>query len=156
MTRVKRGTTTHKKREKLLKQTKGFLWGRKSKTRAAKEALLHAYSHAFRARKEKKRTFRRLWNVRINAALHNNGTKYSSFIHALKQNKIALNRNVLSQMAQDHPETFAKLVKRVSKPQKEARESTPKNNTKEAKQPENRTQSSGTPDALGKEPANKD
>ena len=68
MTRVKRGVNAHKRREKVLAYTKGFRWGRKSKERAAKEALLHAWTHAFRGRKEKKRVMRSLWTVKINAA----------------------------------------------------------------------------------------
>jgi len=73
MPRVKRGTIKHKKREKLLRYTRGFRWGRKSKKRAAKEALLHAWTHTFRGRKQKKRDFRRLWNLRINAAVRTEG-----------------------------------------------------------------------------------
>src|SRR3989338_2292173 len=87
MTRVKRGKIATKKRHKILKYTKGFRWGRKSKERAAKEALLHAWTHAFRGRKEKKRDFRQLWNVKINAASRANGIKYSWFIAALKKHK---------------------------------------------------------------------
>ena len=63
MSRVKRGVTANRKRKKILSYTKGFRWGRKSKERAAKEALIHAWSHAFRGRKEKKRDYRALWNV---------------------------------------------------------------------------------------------
>ena len=69
MPRVKRGTIANKRRHNVLKRTKGFTWGRKSKERAAKEALLHAGAHAFRGRKEKKRNFRMLWSVKINAAV---------------------------------------------------------------------------------------
>ena len=67
MSRVKRGKIALKRRRKPLKYTKGFRWGRKSKERAAKEALLHAWTHAFRGRKEKKRNKRALWNIKINA-----------------------------------------------------------------------------------------
>lgn len=63
MTRVKRGTIANKKRRRVLKATKGFRWGRKTKERAAKEALLHAGVHAFTGRKQKKRDYRRLWSV---------------------------------------------------------------------------------------------
>ena len=113
MPRVKRGTQAHKKRERVLKQTKGFKWGRKSKERAAKEALIHAWTNAFRGRKEKKREFRRLWNVQINAAVREHGMKYSEFINALKKKKIALNPKVLSQIAREEPETFKKIVESV-------------------------------------------
>lgn len=110
MPRVKRGKNAHKHREKLLKYTKGFRWGRKSKERAAKEALLHAWSHAFRGRKEKKRVFRKLWNVRINAAARENGTKYSALISALQKKKVRLDRKMLADLAQNDPVVFKKIV----------------------------------------------
>jgi len=115
MTRVKRGTIAHKKREKVLKQTKGYRWGRKSKERAAKEALLHGLSRAFRGRKEKKRNYRTLWNVKLNAALRTEGTTYSKFIKALKDAKIELDRKVLADLAENHPAIFKKIVESVKK-----------------------------------------
>lgn len=114
MPRVKRGKIAHKKRERVLKQTKGFKWGRKSKERAAKEALLHAWTHAFRDRKKKKRNFRRLWNLKINAAARNEGTKYSNLIHLLKKNKIDLDRKTLADLAENNPETFKKIVESLN------------------------------------------
>ena len=111
MTRVKRGVIAAKRRRNVLKYTKGFRWGRKSKERAAKEALLHAWTHAFRGRKEKKRNFRALWNVRINAAARTNATTYSALIADLKKINIALDRKILSQLAQTHPEIFSKIAK---------------------------------------------
>ncbi|MFA6354580.1 MAG: 50S ribosomal protein L20 [Candidatus Paceibacterota bacterium] len=113
MPRVKRGTTAHKKREKVLKQTKGFRWGRKSKERAAKEALLHALSRSFRGRKEKKRTSRSLWQVRINAAARENNTTYSKLIAALKKANIKLDRKILSDLAQTEPAIFKKIVEKA-------------------------------------------
>jgi len=113
MPRVKRGTIATKKREKLLKYTKGFKWGRKSKERLAKDALLHAWTHAFRGRKEKKRNFRALWNVKINAGVREEGISYSTFIGLLKKQKIILDRKVLAQMAEQEPETFKKIVSQV-------------------------------------------
>ncbi len=117
MPRVKRGTIAHKRREKILKQTKGFKWGRKSKERAAKEALIHAGVHAFRGRKEKKRTNRGIWNVRINAALRagEEPISYSAFIKMLKDKNVALNRKVLADMADTRPEAFAEVVSMVRK-----------------------------------------
>lgn len=106
MTRVKRGIIAHKKREKVLKKTKGFRWGRKSKERAAKEALLHAQSRMFRGRKEKKRNYRSLWQVRISAAVKERGTSYSKFIAALKNKKIIIDRKILAELAQKHPTVF--------------------------------------------------
>ncbi len=113
MPRVKRGKSAHKHREKILKYTKGFRWGRKSKERAAKEALLHAWSHAFRGRKEKKRVFRKLWNVQINAAARLNGTKYSVLISALAKKNVKLDRKALAELAQYEPAVFKKIVEFV-------------------------------------------
>jgi large subunit ribosomal protein L20 len=113
MTRVKRGTIAHKKRESVLKKTKGFKWGRKSKERAAKEALLHAQSRMFRGRKENKRNYRALWQTQINAASRNNQTTYGKFIFALKKNKIELDRKVLAQIASKYPQVFEEIVKSV-------------------------------------------
>lgn len=113
MPRVKRGTIAHKKREKLLKKVKGFRWGRKSKERAAKEALLHAQSRMFRGRKEKKRNFRSLWTVRLNAAARENGTTYSKLIAGMKKNKIELDRKVLSELATSAPEALKKVIEKA-------------------------------------------
>lgn len=115
MPRVKRGTTATRKREKTLKLTKGFRWGRKSKERAAKEALLHGLRRMFRGRKEKKRTFRTLWNVRVNAAARTEGTTYSALIAALKKNNVKLDRKILSDLAQHEPAVFKKVVEFVKK-----------------------------------------
>src|SRR5271156_2396279 len=113
MPRVKRGTTANKHRARILKYTKGFMWGRKSKERAAKEALLHAWTHAFRGRKEKKRNFRSLWTVKINAATREDAMSYSKFIAALKKNKIELDRKILADLAEHEPEVFKKVVAAV-------------------------------------------
>ena len=115
MPRVKRGTTANKRRAKVLKHTKGFRWGRKSKERAAKEALLHAWTHAFRGRKEKKRVYRQLWNVKINAAVHEGGINYSTFIAALKKHKIILDRKILADLAETEPAVFKAILAAVKK-----------------------------------------
>ncbi|MFH1657432.1 MAG: 50S ribosomal protein L20 [bacterium] len=113
MTRVKRGTIANKRRKNVLKNTKGFKWGRKSKFKAAKDALLHAWTYAFRDRKVKKRVFRSLWQIRINAAVRPQGITYSRFIAGLKNNKIEIDRKVLSTLAKDHPDIFNKVVEKV-------------------------------------------
>lgn len=113
MPRVKRGTIAHKKREKTLKLTKGFKWGRKSKERAAKEALLHALSRSFRGRKEKKRTARQTWNIQINAASRAEGVKYSSLISKLKTKNVKLDRKILADLAKNEPAVFKKVVEFV-------------------------------------------
>lgn len=113
MVRVKRGKTSHKRRKRLLKEAKGFKWGRKSKYRLAKEALFHAWSYAFRGRKEKKRMYRRIWQAEINAFCRQFGLTYSKFIAGLKKNKIELNRKILAQLANEKPEIFEKLIEKV-------------------------------------------
>ena len=115
MVRVKRGATKTKKRERLLKEVKGFKWGRKSKYKAAKEALLHALSYAYRDRRNKKRDFRRLWQVQINAACRKQGLSYNKFIHALKENKIELDRKILSELAKDYPKIFKEIAEKAKK-----------------------------------------
>lgn len=110
MTRVKRGTIAHKKRERLLKAAKGFRWGRKSKERAAHEALLHAWSHAFSGRKLKKRENRRIWQTKISAATKERELSYSKFMGALKKKGIILNRKILAEIAEHHPESFEKIL----------------------------------------------
>ncbi len=113
MVRVKRGKTKLKKRKKLLKHTKGYKWGRKSKFRAAKEAFAHAQTYAYRDRKTKKRDFRQLWQIQINAACRQANISYSKFIYGLKQKNIELDRKILSELAKNHPQIFEKIVEKV-------------------------------------------
>lgn len=110
MPRVKRGTTANKRRKNLLKHAKGFMWGRKTKYRAAKEALLHAWSFQFNDRRKKKGRARRLWQIQIGAATRLNGLAYNKFINGLIKSKIELDRKILSDLAQKEPEIFKKLV----------------------------------------------
>jgi len=114
MVRVKRGTTAHKRRKRILKLTKGFRWGRKSKYRLAKDALFHAWTHAYRDRKNKKRIFRGLWQTQINAASRQKGISYSKFIHALKKNKIELDRKILAEIGQKYPKIFEKIIEKAT------------------------------------------
>jgi large subunit ribosomal protein L20 len=113
MTRVKRGKISRKKRGRILKYTKGFKWGRKSKERAAKEALLHAWPKAFRGRKEKKRDFRRLWQTQINAAVRAHGLTYSRFISGLKKQNILLDRKILADLAKNEAGVFEKIAEKI-------------------------------------------
>lgn len=113
MSRVKRGKISLKKRKRVLKHTKGFKWGRKSKERAAKEALLHAWTHAFRDRKRKKRDFRSLWQIKINAAARENNITYSKLVSLLKKKNIMLDRKILADLAQNEPEVFKQVVASV-------------------------------------------
>lgn len=113
MARVKRGTQHTKRRKNLLSKTKGMKWGRKSKIRLARPAMLKAGVYAYRDRRNKKRAFRRLWQVRINAAVRPLGLSYSKFIGALKKANIALDRKVLAGLAKDHPAVFEKVVEKI-------------------------------------------
>ncbi|MHB8651853.1 MAG: 50S ribosomal protein L20 [Minisyncoccota bacterium] len=110
MTRVKGGVISLKRRRKVLSQVKGYRFGRSTKERQAREAIAHAGTHAFAHRRDKKGDFRRLFTVRMNAALRPLGISYSKFIGHLKKKNIALDRKVLSQIATDHPEVFEKIV----------------------------------------------
>ncbi len=110
MTRVKRAVGAHKKRKKILKLAKGYRWSRSDRYVAAKDAVRHALSHAYKDRRRKKRDFRRLWNLQINAATREQGLTYSQFIAGLKKNKIELDRKVLAQLAGQHPEIFQEIV----------------------------------------------
>ena len=111
MSRVKRGTIAHKKRERLLAYVKGFRWGRKSKERLAKEALLHAWSHSYRGRKEKKRNARRLWQTKISAGARANGISYSTLMGELKKYNILIDRKILASLAEHHPDIFTTIIK---------------------------------------------
>lgn len=113
MTRIKRGMMVRKSRKNLFKLTKGYRHGRKNLVRMAKQAVLKAGAYAYRGRRLKKRAFRRLWIVRLNVAVREHGLKYSTFINGLAKAKIELDRKVLSQIAAENPEEFAKIVEKV-------------------------------------------
>lgn len=111
--RVKRGVAHVKHRKNILKAAKGFKWGRKNQIRKAKTAITKAGRHAYRHRKLKKREYRGLWQIRINAAVREHGMSYSQFIHKLKLAKVELDRKVLSQIAAEQPKLFASIVSKV-------------------------------------------
>lgn len=115
MARVKRGVSAHKRRKNVLKHTKGFRWSRKTKYRLAKEAMIHAWTHAYRDRKGNKRNFRQLWQIKINSACRKNGLTYSRFIEALKKNNIGLDRKVLAEIVEKKPEIFEKIIESLKK-----------------------------------------
>jgi large subunit ribosomal protein L20 len=115
MARVKRGTTKNKRRKNLLGQTKGYRLDRSRKERVAKEAVRHAGTHAFRHRRTKKRDFRQLFTLRINAALREAGLpSYSKFIGAMKKKGVTVDRKVLADIAANHTEAFLRLAKHVT------------------------------------------
>ena len=114
MARIKGGTTSNKRRTNILKRAKGYRGIRSKKKRFAHESLLHAGKSSFNDRRAKKNDFRRLWIVRLNAAIRENGHQsYSTFIAKLKKQGVVLDRKVLSEFASEHPEVFARLAAKV-------------------------------------------
>ena len=110
MSKVNRGVIKNKKRKKILKLTKGFKGHYSKKEKFAKEALLHAFKHSYEDRKKKKRVFRKLWQIRINAAARAHNLNYSKFINMLKRKNIIINRKIIAQIAKDHQNIFSRLV----------------------------------------------
>lgn len=113
--RVKRGVTSHARHQKIRKATKGFTRGNRSSIRRGRQALTKSLQYAYRDRRNKKRTFRSLWNARINAAARLNDTTYSRLIAGLKTAGITLDRKVLSELAVNEPEAFTAVVKAAQK-----------------------------------------
>ncbi len=114
MSRVKGGVNSAKRRRNILLRAKGFRHGRSTKVRLAKESLVHAGKNAFNHRRDKKTDYRQLWIVRLNAAIRENGYQsYSTFIAMMKKKEILLDRKVLSEFAQKHPEVFTRIAKQV-------------------------------------------
>jgi large subunit ribosomal protein L20 len=110
MTRVKKAVNALKTRRNVLKQVKGYRFARSKKERAAYEAIVHAGKYAFAHRRDKKNDFRKLWNVRISAALRPRGLSYSKFLGALKKKNIALDRKILADLAENSPKVFEQVV----------------------------------------------
>ncbi len=108
--RVKNGMTRHRRHKKLLKQARGFYSGRRKHFRKAKEQLERSLVYAYRDRRQRKRDFRKLWIIRINAAARLNDMNYSRFMHGLKLAGIELDRKVLADMAMNDPAAFSKVA----------------------------------------------
>ncbi|MFA6338480.1 MAG: 50S ribosomal protein L20 [Candidatus Paceibacterota bacterium] len=115
MTRVKKGVNALKTRRNVLKQVKGYRFGRSTKEKQAYEAIVHAGKYAFAHRKDKKGDFRNMWNVQISAGLKDLNLSYSKFIGLLKKQKVDLNRKILADFANNNPEIFKNVVAQVSK-----------------------------------------
>ena len=111
--RVKTGVVRRRRHKKVLKLARGFYSGRRKHFRKAKEQLERSLCYAFRDRKQKKRDFRSLWIVRINAACRINDISYSKFIHGLKRANIELDRKILADMAIGDPQAFAAIVQQA-------------------------------------------
>jgi large subunit ribosomal protein L20 len=115
MARVKRGLAARKRHKKVLEQAKGYKLGRKNIFRQAKQAVIKAGQYAYRDRRNKKRNFRQLWIVQLNAAVRAHDLNYSNFIQGLSKAKIGLNRKVLAEMSVKAPAEFSKVVAEVKK-----------------------------------------
>ncbi|MFZ2521895.1 MAG: 50S ribosomal protein L20 [Minisyncoccia bacterium] len=110
MTRVKKGVNALKGRKNVLRKTKGFRHGRKSKEREAWEALYHAGAYAFAHRRDKKGDARKMWNIRISYGAKELGTSYSKLMGGLKKKGVLLDRKILAGLVEQNPETFKKVV----------------------------------------------
>lgn len=113
MARVKRGVLARRRHKKILKQAKGYYGARSRVFRVAKQAVIKAGQYAYRDRRNKKRTFRSLWIVRINAASRANGLSYSQFINGLKKSGITLDRRVLADLAVHDKAAFSTIVEKA-------------------------------------------
>lgn len=113
MGRVKRGVTARARHKKVLKQAKGYYGARSRVFRVAKQAVIKALQYAYRDRRQRKREFRGLWIVRINAAAREHGLSYSRFINGLKKAGITLDRKVLADLAVNDKTGFARLAQQV-------------------------------------------
>lgn len=113
MSRVKRGTVSHRKHKKVLELTKGHRGGRSKNIKEAKSSLLHAGAYAFAGRKLRKRDMRALWIVQLGNAVRNEGLSYSKFIAGLKSKNINLDRKILAELAVHHLDDFKKIVAQI-------------------------------------------
>ena len=113
MPRANSTVPRHRRHRKIIKQAKGYYGARKSNYRTAKDAVQKAWQYSYRDRRVNKRNFRRLWIIRINAAVRQHGLSYSQFICAMKEKNIELNRKTLAYMAVHNPEGFAEVVNSV-------------------------------------------
>ncbi len=111
--RTTTGPARHRAKKRLFKRTKGFRGGRSNLLRTAKETLLRADAYAYRDRRTRRREFRKLWIIRINAAVRQHGIRYSLFVNGLKKAQIELDRKMLAEMAVSDPEAFAQIVEQV-------------------------------------------
>lgn len=110
MPRVKEGTTTRQRHKKVLKATRGHKATKHSHYKSAHESMLHALSHAYRHRRERKGDMRRLWITRINAAAREHGLSYSALMHGLREAGVEIDRKMLADMAVRDPKAFSQIV----------------------------------------------
>ncbi|HXV36213.1 MAG TPA: 50S ribosomal protein L20 [Myxococcota bacterium] len=110
MPRVKRGVAAHRRHRRILEQAKGYYGARSKLIKTAREAVEHAWRYAYRDRKQRKRNFRALWIVRINAAAREHGLSYSRLINGLKLANVEVDRKILAQIAVSDPKAFGALA----------------------------------------------
>ena len=145
MTRVRNGVVTKQRHKKILKEARGYFGSKHREFKSAKEQLMHAGQYAYRDRRQKKREFRKLWIVRINAACRENEISYSRFIEGLNKAGLDINRKMLSEIAINDPKAFSELVKVAKSGKvKEAKVETKAEVKKEVKKEEKKDLSSLT------------
>ena len=115
MAKIKHSAATRRRKKRVLKQAKGFFGDRSKQFQQARRALMHALVYAYRDRRNKKREFRSLWIVRINAACRAQGITYSNFMQGLKKAKISLDRKILADLAVKDSQVFKKLIELIKK-----------------------------------------
>lgn len=113
--RIKRGTTSHQRHNKIRRATKGMTRSNRSSIKRGRQAVVKGMQFAYRDRRNRKRSFRSLWTARINAGARSNGTTYSRLIADLKKANIILDRKILSELATNEPKVFSELVKTAQK-----------------------------------------
>ncbi|MGD6858558.1 MAG: 50S ribosomal protein L20 [Enterobacteriaceae bacterium] len=110
MVRVKRGVNSHFRHKKILKKSKGYYGARSRSFKVAKQSVIKSGQYSYIDRKKKKRYFRKLWNIRINAAVKKYGLSYSNFICLLKKKSVVINRKILSEIALNDKNTFLNII----------------------------------------------
>jgi large subunit ribosomal protein L20 len=113
--RVKRGTTTHRSHQKIRHATKGMTRSNRSSIRRGRQAIVKSLENAYRDRRDRKRTFREVWNTRINSAARQHNTTYSRLIAGLKKANVQLDRKILAELAVNEPKAFEAVVKTAKK-----------------------------------------
>lgn len=113
--RVKRGVASHKRHQKIRRATKGMTKSNRSSIKRGKQAITKSLQHAYRDRRNRKRTFRQLWNARINAAARLHGTTYSLLINGMKKSGITLDRKIMAELAVNEPKAFEAVLKTALK-----------------------------------------
>jgi len=113
--RIKRGVASHKKHKKIRKATKGMSHAHRTSVRRGKQAVVRSLEYSYRDRRARKRTFRQLWNIRINAAAREHGTTYSRLINGMKLAGIKLDRKILAELAVNEPKAFEEVLKAAIK-----------------------------------------